>query len=98
MPIIKLLPKFYVVLRKSLKIDISDEPTKNSDSYSYVVSAGVCYIIGATATAVGSTAAGAAISSTVATTGAAAALGTAIAGTAAVIGAVVTSLGKLFRI
>ena len=30
-------PKFYVVLRKPLKIDIFAEPTKNSSSYSYIL-------------------------------------------------------------
>lgn len=33
----KLIPKFYVVLRKPLKIDIFAEPTKNSSSYSYIL-------------------------------------------------------------
>jgi len=32
-----LQPKFYVVLRKSLKMDISDEPKKNSSSYCYIL-------------------------------------------------------------
>ena len=31
------VPKFYVVLRKPLKIDIFAEPTKNSSSYSYIL-------------------------------------------------------------
>jgi hypothetical protein len=30
-------PKFHVVLRKPLKIDIFAEPTKNSSSYSYIL-------------------------------------------------------------
>ena len=33
----KFIPKFYVVLRKPLKIDIFAEPTKNSSSYSYIL-------------------------------------------------------------
>ena len=32
-----IVPKFYVVLRKPLKIDIFAEPTKNSSSYSYIL-------------------------------------------------------------
>ena len=32
-----LTPKFYVVLRKPLKIDTFAEPTKNSGSYSYIL-------------------------------------------------------------
>ena len=32
-----MIPKFYVVLRKPLKIDIFAEPTKNSSSYSYIL-------------------------------------------------------------
>ena len=35
--ILYIIPKFYVVLRKPLKIDIFAEPTKNSSSYSYIL-------------------------------------------------------------
>jgi uncharacterized membrane protein YraQ (UPF0718 family) len=36
-PLILFEPKFHVVLRKPLKIDIFAEPTKNSSSYSYIL-------------------------------------------------------------